>query len=324
MISLADLPRAALIEIVRRLIALQTVSECGSGPAALSFRDLVVPPARRAGFCLLCAFLLLPLGAAESTANGRAGLGDARAAAVAPAPGRASDQTYRVRWVPAAAIRLDGRANEPVWATAAVERHFVFPWKPARAPETEFRALCDETNLYFSFRVQDADIVVLDRLRDEEDEVFEDRLEVYLSRDDQMKDYFCFEVDSRGRVFDYRASFYRKLDTHWSFPGLEAKAASLPNGYEVEGRIQLGSLVALGFPPLRPGAKIRCGLYRAEFSHDRSGRPVEQTASLHNLGRKLDGPPPIEEWISWVDPKTKDPDFHVPASLGWLEIVRQP
>ena len=244
------------------------------------------------------------------------------ASPTAPPPGTPSDQVYPVRWLPGAKIVLDGRADESAWQEAAVERHFLFPWKQARAPETEFRALCDGTDLYFTFRVQDADIVVLDRLRDKEDEVFEDRVEVYLSRDDQMKHYYCFEVDSRGRAFDYQASFYRHLDMKWKFPGLETKAAPLPNGYEVEGRIPLKSLAALGFPPLQPGVKIRCGLYRAEFSHDRSGRPVEQKASLHNLGRKIEGPPPIEEWISWVDPKVKEPDFHIPASLGWLEFVK--
>ena len=191
---------------------------------------------------------------------------------VEPLPGKASEQTYHVRWLPGAKIVLDGRANAPAWAEAVADKRFGFPWKQARAPETEFRALCDGTNFYFSFRVQDADIVVLDRLRDERDEVFEDRVEVYLSRDDQMKDYFCFEVDSRGRVFAYRGSYYRRLDTQWKFEGLETKAAPLPQGYEIEGRIPLKSLAALGFPALRPGARIRCGLYRAEFSHDRSGR----------------------------------------------------
>ena len=44
--------------------------------------------------------------------------------------------------------------------------------------------------------------------------------------------------------------------------------------------------------------------------------------TIHNRGRKLDGPPPIEAWISWGDPQTPEPDFHVPSSLGWLEIVR--
>jgi hypothetical protein len=96
----------------------------------------------------------------------------------------------------------------------------------------------------------------------------------------------------------------------------------LSEGYEIEGRIPLRSLAALGFPAIQPGVKIRCGLYRAEFSHDRSGRIVEQKESLHNLGRKVEGPPPIEDWISWVDSKTKEPDFHVPASLGWLEFVK--
>jgi hypothetical protein len=164
--------------------------------------------------------------------------------------------------------------------------------------------------------------VVLDRLQDKVDAIFEDRVEIYLSRDEEMKDYFCFEVDSRGRAFDYRASFYRKLDLKWSFPGLETKAAPLPKGYEVEGRIPLQSFAELGFPALRPGVKIRCGLYRAEFSHDRSGQPVEQKETLHNLGRKVEGPPPIEEWMSWVDPRVKEPDFHLPASLGWLEFVK--
>ena len=242
--------------------------------------------------------------------------------AAEPPPGKASEQTYRVRWLPGAQVVLDGRADEPAWKKAAVEKRFVFPWKQAPTPETEFRALCDATNLCFTFRVQDADIVVLDRLRDERDAVFEDRVEVYLCRDDQMKDYFCFEVDSRGRVFDYRGAYYRRLDTKWDFEGLEAKAAPLPEGYEIEGRIPLKGLAALGFPLVGPGVKIRCGLYRAEFSHDRSGRAVEQKASLHNLGRTVEGPPPIEEWISWVDPKIKEPDFHVPATLGWLEVVR--
>ncbi len=237
-------------------------------------------------------------------------------------PRRLSRKSYRAGWLPDAQLRIDGRADEPAWSEAAVETGFIFPWKETAAPPTEFRALCDQENLYFTFRVEDADIFVLDKLRDEEDAVFEDRAEVYFSLDDRMSDYFAIEIDSRGRAFDYRGCYYRRLDPSWSLPGLETAASPLDSGYAVEARIPLASLEALGFPRLKPGEKIRCGLYRAEFSHDRSGRDVVQQESIHNRGRRLDGPPPIEAWMSWVDPRTEEPDFHVPTSLGWLEIVK--
>jgi hypothetical protein len=232
-----------------------------------------------------------------------------------------SDQTYRARRLPAAEIGLDGRLDEPAWSKAVVEKGFVFPWRERAAPPTEFRAVCDDAYLYFGFRVEDADIVVLDKLRGEEDAVFEDRAEMYFACDDRMQDYYAVEIDARGRAFDYRGSYYRRLDPTWDWEGLETAGSRFAGGYTVEGRVPLASFEAMGFPRLRPGVKIRCGLYRAEFCHDRSGRPVEPRESIHNLGRRLDGPPPIEAWMSWVDPKTVEPDFHVPTSLGWLEVV---
>lgn len=232
-----------------------------------------------------------------------------------------SDTVYEVRYAPQWNVVLDGRLDDDAWRAARVERNFTFPWKEAAAPATEFRALCDEQWLYFAFRVHDADIFVLDSLRDEEDAVFEDRVEMYFARDAALQDYFCLEIDSRGRIFDYRGSYYRQLDSQWNWPGVEAKASSFETGYCVEGRIPLASFPALGLPPLRPGARLRAGLYRAEFSHDRSGKPVVQQDSIHNRGRRLDGPPPLEEWMSWIDPQTPEPDFHVPSSFGWLSIV---
>ena len=234
---------------------------------------------------------------------------------------RANDKVYRVRYLPDAGIRLTGRADDPRWSLANVEKDFRFPWKQAVAPATEFRALCDDKHLYFTFRAHDEDLVVLDKLDGKEDVVLEDRVEMFFAADGQMKDYYCLEIDPRGRTYDYRGAFYRRFDPRWSWKGLETKASLLPQGYVVEGRVTLASLEELGFPKLRPGVKIRCGLYRAEFSHDRSGKPVVEQATIHNQGRRSKGPPPIEQWISWVDPQTPEPDFHVPASLGWLEIV---
>ena len=55
--------------------------------------------------------------------------------------GHPSDLTYPVRYLPRAKILVDGRADEPDWALAHVENRFVFPWKQAVAPLTEFRAV---------------------------------------------------------------------------------------------------------------------------------------------------------------------------------------
>ncbi|MCX7887457.1 MAG: exo-alpha-sialidase, partial [Verrucomicrobiae bacterium] len=236
-------------------------------------------------------------------------------------PRRRSDQTYRARFVRAAKIRLDGKLDEPAWRRAEVERNFVFPWKQAAAPPTEFRALCDEQHLYFAFCAQDDDLVVRDQVEQEDDAVFEDRVEIYFSRDEQMQHYYCLEIDSRGRIFDYRGSYYRRFDTTWHWKGAEARAGALQRGYVVEGRIPLASFAALGFPPLRPGVKIRCGLFRAEFSFDRSPTAKALRPGIHTRGRVVEGPPIVQEWIAWVDPRTEEPDFHVPTSLGWLEII---
>ena len=234
-----------------------------------------------------------------------------------------SDQTYPVRYVPKLQIAVNGRGDAADWSLARVEKQFFFPWKKKTpAPATEFRALCDDQHLYFTFRVHDKDLVVLDKLRDKQDVVFEDRVEMFFSPGERMQDYYCLEIDPRGRTYDYRGAYYRRFEPQWSWPGLETNGSLLPEGYVVEGRIPLSSFETLGFPRLRPGAKIRCGLYRAEFSHDRSARPADPAASRHAVGRQSAGPPPIEDWMSWVDPQTREPDFHVPSSLGWLEIVK--
>ncbi len=238
-------------------------------------------------------------------------------------PRRRSDKTYRVRWLPEARVKLDGRADEPAWSQAQLEKDFSFPWKDKPAPATEFRAVCDGEHLYFAFRVHDEDVVVLDRLRDEEDAVFEDRVELYFSPDERMKDYYCAEIDPRGRAFDYRGAYYRRIDPKWSWQGLRAAGAAIEQGYVVEGRIPLASFEAMGFPRLKPGVKIRCGLFRAEFHHDCSGKPAPKPDSIHTRGRQLDGPLPVQTWIAWVDPGTEEPDFHVPTSLGWLEVVKE-
>ncbi len=210
-------------------------------------------------------------------------------------------KTYEARYVPGAEINLDGIADEPVWEQADLETGFNYPWEDGPAPRTEFRALFDDWALYFAFDVEDGDIVLAEDYRSKEDVVREDRVELFLARDDELANYFCVEIDPLGRVLDYRASSYRQFDFSWTFRGLDVMGQPTEEGYRVEGLIPLRSLELLGFPSPGGDQAIKFGIYRADFRH-------------------TDGPEWTESWMSWVDPQTAEADFHVPESFGQLYL----
>lgn len=209
---------------------------------------------------------------------------------------------YEATYLPDAEIILGGELAGAAWDRANVESGFCFPWEHRAVPHTEFRAIFDAQALYFAFRVQDHDIVLAENFRSKQDVVYEDRVELFFALDEELAQYFCVEIDPLGRVLDYRASHYRQLDFSWSFPGLETAGEETSEGYAVQGRIPWASFAALGFPPPDSGRAMKFGIYRAEFSHTQ--------------GRDWS-----ESWISWVDPQTAEPDFHVAESFGYLKFV---
>jgi len=220
-----------------------------------------------------------------------------------PPQGPPEQKTYEVRHLPDAQIEIDGVVNESDWQKANLANDFCLPWKEETAPPTEFRALCDDEFLYFSFVVHDEDIVVEKNFKDEMGAIGEDRVELYFSPDEKLeKPYFCVEMDSRGRKLDYQARFYRDFDFSWAFPELRFAASPLEQGYVVEGSIPLRTLESLGLPSLRSG-KLKVGVFRAEFSHG-------------------EGPKPVENWVSWVNPHTTEEDYHVPGTMGTFRIAK--
>ncbi len=209
---------------------------------------------------------------------------------------------YNVRYVPEAEINVDGMLNESDWNKAYRERDFSLPWEDRTAPITEFRALCDDKSLYFSFSVHDEDVVIEEKFDTESIVAREDRVEIFFACDDKLKEYFCLEVDPLGRVLDYAASYYRRFDSSWDLPGVRTAARITGEGYIVEGSVPLKSLEAVGLPPLGTDRLLKVGLFRADFNH--------------GLNSKLH-----EHWISWVDPLTEKPDFHVPSAFGCFRMA---
>lgn len=212
-------------------------------------------------------------------------------------------KTYEIVYISSANIKIDGRADEPDWDKAEVLRDFSFPWTDAAAPATEFRAIADDENLYFSYKVTDPEVVLVEPFEKKTDAMGEDRIELVISQDPELKQYYSAEIDPLGRVFDFQASFYRQNNFVWQWPGLETLGRLTDYGYEIEGLAPLAMLDSLGIPSLLNGEEIVLGLFRAEFSRNPDGKTVE-------------------DWISWLDPQTPQPDFHVPAAFGRARIKR--
>lgn len=165
---------------------------------------------------------------------------------------------------------------------------FSSPWKKCEAPETVCYLWADEANLYFVFEVADENIVTLPG-GVEENVASGDRVELFVSSDRKLSEYYCIEIDPNGNVLDYKASFYRSFDNGWDAPGLRIETEISREGYRVE-----GSLPLAGLNISRDGFYM--GLYRADsISYQQNEDDIV--------------------WLTWVDPLQEHPDFHVPSSF---------
>ena len=114
-----------------------------------------------------------------------------------------------------------------------------------------------------------------------------------------MSPYYCLEIDPYGRVLDYKAILYRKFDRNWQWPeSLSIESKINDKNYTVEGKISLSILNQLD---LINNNNIQIGLFRGHCTN-----LVGNAATL--------------KWISWVDSKTPEPDFHVPSAFGILKL----
>lgn len=217
--------------------------------------------------------------------------------------------TYEVRKIPANSLTVDGLIVETQWQAADVACPD-FHWNGGQLPKTEFRALWDDEFFFFAFDVEDSEIVTADSIGGEPDIGDEDRVELFLAtgRIDAVGDaqevagtpvYYGLEIDSKGRTMDFLGRYYRRLDLDWTLPELRVGAHATDHGYGVEGRIPIIALTRLGL--LKPGRTMLAGVFRAEFR-----KPPADIAA---------------KWLSWQDPETAEPDFHVPSAFGTFEFV---
>ncbi len=198
--------------------------------------------------------------------------------------------------------RVQATGPQVDWRRAVILEDFSYPWRQEKPPRTTFRALWDEVDLYFRFDVEDPDIRIFTGDDPKMDIVRSDRVEIFFRRDEGMTPYYGLEMDPLGRVLDYRADYHRQFDYGWSWPaGLDVRADKIQRGYTVSGQISLESLRELGL--LHDDYRLEAGLFRANCV-----RLEEDQADF--------------KWISWMDPGTVEPDFHVPAAFGVLRFEK--
>ena len=191
--------------------------------------------------------------------------------------------------------------DENDWRPALPLTDFSFPWEDTPPPATVFRALWNDCRLFFRFDCEDSDLVLGEGSDAMEKVLGSDRVEIFLTPEQELNPYFAFEIDPRGEALAYSGKYYREFAWDWDCDGFEVNGGLTESGYRVAGSFLLETLRALRV--WKAGSnEILAGVYRAEFSHPTAG-------TVH------------EGWMSWVDPGTAKPDFHVPESFGVFELV---
>lgn len=205
---------------------------------------------------------------------------------------------YTVNLIPKKQLMLSGKGDHFLWKKAMKLTDFCSPWNNEKPSKIIFKALWDYDKLFFNFTVFDSKIHI-----EKQDDSFysinnSDRVELFFRRDISLNPYYCLEMDTDARLMDFIAYPNKNLDFSWCWPkeDIEVKSSVKKDSFTVEGSITIQSLKDFN---LIKENKIETGIFRAKYSQNISGS-LEPT------------------WITWVNPNTETPNFHIASSFGIL------
>lgn len=137
----------------------------------------------------------------------------------------------------------------------------------SRGGKDQTRFFCGLTadDFVFRFEVQDEHVLAAANFTNKCVVAGTDRVELFFSPTPELAgNYYCAEIDPRGRVMDYKARLYRKFDMSWAFRTMKTKASFVPGGYVVSGSVSREELQGLGIDPKGFGL----GVFRGDFDRD--------------------------------------------------------
>lgn len=207
---------------------------------------------------------------------------------------------YQVHLIKEKQLILSGNGDDLEWDNAPFLTDFCSPWSTEKGKEVIFKALWDQENLFFNFTVLDTEIH-LEKKDDSIESIGKsDRVELFFRTDATMNPYYCLEIDTQGRVMDFIAYPDKNFDFNWNWPknDLIVKSSVKANSFIVEGSISIESLKSLR---LIKNNRIETGIFRAKY--------------IKNQNKSF-----IPNWITWVNPNTETPNFHIASSFGVLTL----
>ncbi|MEP3838501.1 MAG: sugar-binding protein [Algibacter sp.] len=210
-------------------------------------------------------------------------------------------KVYNVNYNKHEHVSLTGKGIDKGWEYANVLKDFISPWDDKKTNKIEFKSLWDSNNLYFLFKVFDEN-VHLNTKDDSIDSIGNsDRVELFFRSNLNMNPYYCLEIDPTPRLMDFMAYPKRKFDFNWNWPSkdIEIKSDIQKDYFTVEGAISLASLKKFN---LLNNNIIEAGIYVAKYNKSKNAS-FEPT------------------WISWINPQSKEPNFHIASSFGILNLV---
>ena len=100
---------------------------------------------------------------------------------------------------------------------------------------------------------------------------------------------------------DFKAHPNKKFDFNWNWPDNDMKVVSQRNENYFTVRIAI-SIQSFKDLSLLKENRIETGIYRAKYNKIENEKEYQPT------------------WITWVDPNTDEPNFHIKSSFGVLEL----
>lgn len=208
---------------------------------------------------------------------------------------------YEVHRIEKDTLEITGEGTNNLWNQAMILTDFSSPWDTNLPSKMEFKALWDGVNLFFCFTIFET-LIRIDKKDDSIQSIGNsDRVELFFRPDNSLNPYYCLEIDTAARIMDFVAYPNKNFDFEWNWPQghLEVKSSIQDQSYSIEGSISISSLKMLN---ILQDNKIETGIFRAKYNE------IEKSIFEPN-------------YISWVDPNTEKPNFHISSSFGVFHLL---